>query len=161
MAVRNPRSPSIKRRSSTFRPRNQHITKSPILTPEVYDSPLDTSSSGRRSFVELFEWTSTVDWVPWLSVTAALYFREWLIGKQPINEYTHGLALAGGARLANLLKTSVMDSGGNIRFLWRILTQLNDFDLMAEALSGVSAALTAHAGKQNVMAAPEGNQYVA
>ncbi|KAG8213125.1 pyridoxal phosphate-dependent transferase [Butyriboletus roseoflavus] len=182
--------------------RNQHIIKSPIPTPGVYKSPLDTGFSGRRRFVELFEWTSTVDWVPWLSVVAALDFREWLGGERRINEYTHRLAMAGGARLAILLKTSVMDPEGEhtlsmvnvalpipgeikltavlksffqhtILLQWdtyaapfyhngkwwarcsaQIWNELEDFDLMAEALKGVSAALIAYAGKRNAAVAP-------
>ncbi|KIJ57817.1 hypothetical protein HYDPIDRAFT_184262 [Hydnomerulius pinastri MD-312] len=93
--------------------RNQHIIRSPIPTPKTYASISDTEYKGPEAFVNLFEWTSTVDWVPWLSVTAALDFRQWLGGEKIICQYTHNLAVAGGKRLANLLGTSLMDQDGD------------------------------------------------
>ena len=50
-----------------------------------------------------------MDVSPYLSVPAALAFRGWLGGEHAINDYCHGLALAGGRRLAAQLGTRVMD----------------------------------------------------
>ncbi|KAH7884325.1 pyridoxal phosphate-dependent transferase [Phlebopus sp. FC_14] len=94
--------------------RNQYMIKSPIPTPVTYRSPRDEAYPGPQDFVKLFEWTGTIDYVPLLSVSAALDFREWLGGEHKINEYTHNLAVAGGKRLAERLGTSVMDPGGDL-----------------------------------------------
>ncbi|KAG1729659.1 pyridoxal phosphate-dependent transferase [Suillus paluster] len=66
--------------------RNQHIIKSPISTPHNYLSPQDEDYNGPQKFVRLFEWTGTIDYVPLLSINAALDFRQWLGGEQKINE---------------------------------------------------------------------------
>jgi len=78
--------------------------------------------------------TGTQDFAPYLSVNAgtlsscearhrdttdhafylALDFRAWLGGEHKINEYCHATALAGGARLAEILGTDVMDATGEI-----------------------------------------------
>lgn len=89
--------------------RNQHVIKSPIPTPHNYRSSEDEYYNGPQKFVKLFEWTGTIDYVPLLSINAALDFRQWLGGEHKINEYTHNLAIAGGKHLASLLGTSVMD----------------------------------------------------
>ncbi|KAH7915673.1 pyridoxal phosphate-dependent transferase [Hygrophoropsis aurantiaca] len=94
--------------------RNQHIIKSPIATPVTYHSPQDDNYKGPQDFVTLFEWTGTIDYVPQLSATAALDFRQWLGGEYKINEYCHNLAIAGGKRLAELLGTSVLDPEGDL-----------------------------------------------
>ncbi|KIJ57818.1 hypothetical protein HYDPIDRAFT_34765 [Hydnomerulius pinastri MD-312] len=94
--------------------RNQHLIKSPIPTPVTYHSPLDEDYKGPQDFVKLFEWTGTIDYVPQISVSAALDFRQWLGGEHKINEYTHNLAIAGGKRLAERLGTSVMDPEGDL-----------------------------------------------
>jgi hypothetical protein len=39
----------------------------------------------------------------------ALDFREWLGGEEKINKYCHNLALAGGRRLAWVVRGSVME----------------------------------------------------
>ncbi|KAJ8588457.1 PLP-dependent transferase [Rhizopogon salebrosus TDB-379] len=94
--------------------RNHHIIKSPIPTPHNYHSPQDEDYQGPQDFARLFEWTGTIDYVPFFSVNAALDFRQWLGGEHKINEYTHNLAIAGGKRLADLLGTSVMDPEGDL-----------------------------------------------
>ncbi|TFK49642.1 PLP-dependent transferase [Heliocybe sulcata] len=84
--------------------RNQHIIKSSIPTSHEYVSP----TCG--NFVGQHEWTGTIDFVPYLSIPAALEFRNWIGGEHKINEYCHQLALSGGKRLAEILGTSVMDN---------------------------------------------------
>lgn len=44
----------------------------------------------------------------------AIAFREWIGGERAINTYCHQLALDGGARLAELLGTRVMDPNGEL-----------------------------------------------
>ncbi|KAF8558146.1 PLP-dependent transferase [Imleria badia] len=92
--------------------RNQHLIKSTIPTPYNYQSPLDDDYKGPQDFFRLFEWTGTIDYVPQLSIGAAIDFREWLGGEYKINDYTHALAIAGGKHLAERLGTSVMDPDG-------------------------------------------------
>jgi len=94
--------------------RNQHLIKTPIPTPGTYNSPHDAEYRGPQDFAKLFEWTGTIDYVPQLSISAAIDFREWLGGEHKINEYTHALAIAGGKHLAELLGTSVMDPDGEL-----------------------------------------------
>ncbi|KAG2340189.1 PLP-dependent transferase [Suillus weaverae] len=91
-----------------------HVIKSCIPTPRNYYSPQDEDYNGPQSFVNLFEWTGTIDHVPFLSVIAALDFRQWLSGEHKINKYTHNLAIAGGKHLASLLGTRVMDPDGDL-----------------------------------------------
>jgi len=92
--------------------RNHHLIKSPIPTPDTYIPLHDTNYP--QDFATLFEWTGTIDYVPQLSINAAIDFREWLGGEYKINEYTHALAIAGGKYLAELLGTSVMDPDGEL-----------------------------------------------
>ncbi|KAG9315187.1 pyridoxal phosphate-dependent transferase [Chiua virens] len=92
--------------------RNQHLIKSPFPTPVTYNSPHDDGYKGPQDFVTLFDWTGTIDYVPHLSIGAAMDFREWLGGEHKINEYTHALALAGGKHLAERLGTSALDPDG-------------------------------------------------
>ncbi|KAG6885747.1 hypothetical protein C0993_010257 [Termitomyces sp. T159_Od127] len=56
----------------------------------------------------------TIDYAPFLSVTPALNFRNWLGGEHKINEYCHDLALKGGKRLAEIFGTQVMDPEGDL-----------------------------------------------
>lgn len=54
----------------------------------------------------------TIDYTPYLSVEAALQWREWVGGEAAIQKYCHELAIEGGKILANTLYTSVMDPDG-------------------------------------------------
>ncbi|EIN04913.1 PLP-dependent transferase [Punctularia strigosozonata HHB-11173 SS5] len=82
--------------------RNQHITRSSIPTGNAYQT-------SPPNFVKQHEWTGTVDWVPYLSIKAALEFRQWIGGEAAILEYCHKLALKGGRRLAEIMGTELMD----------------------------------------------------
>ncbi|KIM79204.1 hypothetical protein PILCRDRAFT_823789 [Piloderma croceum F 1598] len=88
--------------------RNQHIIKSAFPTAYWYVSPSDKHFSQFPRFVSQFEWNGTIDVIPYLTVGAALDFRQWLGGEEKINAYCHSLALAGGMRLAEILGTEVM-----------------------------------------------------
>lgn len=85
--------------------RNQHIIKSSFPTSYTYLSPSDPKFP---DFVNQFLWTGTIDWVPYLTVGAALDFRTWLGGEEKINEWCHKLAVEGGEKIAEVLGTEVM-----------------------------------------------------
>ncbi|KDQ26330.1 hypothetical protein PLEOSDRAFT_159747 [Pleurotus ostreatus PC15] len=89
--------------------RNQHLIRSSIPTPHAYASP-----GSPPAFIEQFDWNGTADFVPFYSVVHALRFRSWLGGEEKINDYCHGLAIAGGKRLAKVLGTRVMDPDGSL-----------------------------------------------
>lgn len=57
---------------------------------------------------------STIDFIPFLSITPALAFRAWLGGEEVINKYCHDLALRGGSALAKVLGTSMMGNAEEI-----------------------------------------------
>jgi hercynylcysteine S-oxide lyase len=56
----------------------------------------------------------TIDFVPYLSIKAAIEFRHWLGGEEKINEYCHDLAMKGGEKLAEVLGTKVMGNAEEI-----------------------------------------------
>ncbi|KAJ7919311.1 PLP-dependent transferase [Mycena leptocephala] len=85
--------------------RNQHLIKSSFPISAAYLSP---SSRSGPNFVEQFEWTATIDFVPFLSVAAALDFRQWVGGEEKINTYCRQIAVQGGKRLAEILGTTAM-----------------------------------------------------
>jgi len=79
--------------------------KSAFPTPDTYVSPSDENFP---RFVEQFEWTGTIDFIPYLTIDTALDFRRWLGGEEKINAYCHHLALTGGKLLAEIFGTEVM-----------------------------------------------------
>ncbi|KAL1949376.1 hypothetical protein VTO73DRAFT_8257 [Trametes versicolor] len=95
--------------------RNQYIIKSSVPTSHGYVSP-GSPDAGEKgtAFAEQHEWTGTMDLVPYLSVPAAVAFREWLGGEKAIDTYCHQLALDGGKRLAEVMGTRVLDESGEL-----------------------------------------------
>ncbi|KAJ6492811.1 PLP-dependent transferase [Mycena vitilis] len=93
--------------------RNQGIVKSSFPTSKVYVSPGDRTFPA-ESFIEQYNWNGTIDFVPPLSIPAALAFREWLGGEKKINQYCHDMAVRGGAHLAAILGTRVLDETGEL-----------------------------------------------
>ncbi|KAF9649870.1 PLP-dependent transferase [Thelephora ganbajun] len=97
--------------------RNQHLIKTTLPTSVYYISPKDYAKDPTLpkppNFVGQFEWTGTHDPVPYLSIGPALDFREWLGGEVTINGYCRDLAIRGGKRLAEILKTEEMDKTPN------------------------------------------------
>ncbi|KAJ7201375.1 PLP-dependent transferase [Mycena pura] len=85
--------------------RNQHLIKSTFPTSPAYLSPSERKGS---NFLEQFDWTATIDFVPFLSVASALDFRHWLGGEEKINAYCRKIAAQGSKRLAQILGTSSM-----------------------------------------------------
>ncbi|KAH9850270.1 PLP-dependent transferase [Lenzites betulinus] len=95
--------------------RNQYIIKSSIPTSHDYVSPTsEKAKTHGTQFVQQHEWTGTMDLAPFLSVTDAIAFRQWLGGEKAINEYCHKLALDGGKRLAEVVDTRVLDPDGEL-----------------------------------------------
>jgi len=91
--------------------RNQHIIKTTVPTSYAYISP---SSGLPSTFTQQFEWNGTIDFVPYLSVCAALDFRKYLGGEAKINAYCRSLAIAGGKRLAEIMGTRLLDPEGHL-----------------------------------------------
>lgn len=58
----------------------------------------------------------TVDFIPYISASCALDFREWLGGEEVINDYCHRIALEGGKRLAQILGTEIIDEAQGFDF---------------------------------------------
>jgi len=80
-------------------------------TSHAYISPANRDYPW-QSFVQQFEWNGTIDFPAYLSVPAAIKFRESIGGEKAINEYCHKLAIEGGKRVAASLGTSVLDPQG-------------------------------------------------
>ncbi|CAK5270894.1 unnamed protein product [Mycena citricolor] len=91
--------------------RNQGIVRSSFPVSKTYISTKDRKFPG-ESFVEQYNWNGTIDFVPPLSIGPALDFRNWLGGEKKINDYCHSMAIKGGARLAEIFSTQVMDQTG-------------------------------------------------
>ncbi|KIP03861.1 hypothetical protein PHLGIDRAFT_129896 [Phlebiopsis gigantea 11061_1 CR5-6] len=97
--------------------RNQHIVKTGFPTSHQYSSPgqplpadwIKKTETNGDEWAVPFSWPGTVDTTPYLSVNAAMDFREWVGGEAVINEYCQNLAREGGKRLAEILGTRVMD----------------------------------------------------
>ncbi|KAF4571630.1 hypothetical protein EYR36_008972 [Pleurotus pulmonarius] len=90
--------------------RNQHIIKSALVISWDYPSPKESAPAAYDTgFVLQHEWPGAIDFSPYLSVCAAIDFREEIGGEQAINEYCHNLALEGGRRLASVLGGRVLD----------------------------------------------------
>jgi len=67
--------------------------------------------SAKSAFVANFEFVGTLDNAPYLCVADAIRWRaEVLGGEAAVREYTWGLARRGGARVAEMLGTEVMEN---------------------------------------------------
>lgn len=64
------------------------------------------SSSALRSFAA--SGNGTTDWANYLSIPAALKFRNWLGGEDAIIAYNHKLAFEGTKRMAEIMGTDMM-----------------------------------------------------
>jgi hypothetical protein len=69
---------------------------------------------GNSSFVELFKKVSTVDPTPYVCVPEALKFREGQCGgEERIRDYCQHIALTGGRRMAEVLRTEILENKSN------------------------------------------------
>ncbi|KAH9934339.1 pyridoxal phosphate-dependent transferase [Fomitopsis serialis] len=86
--------------------RNHRIIKSAFPTSLTYhglgQSPVEHDLQFK------FHWTGTLDFTPVLSIKSALEIRSLLGGEAKINQYCHDLAMAGGRRLAEIMKTHML-----------------------------------------------------
>ena len=58
----------------------------------------------------------TIDYVPYISASCALDFREWIGREEVINAYCNRIALEGGRRLASILGTEIIDQTQGYEF---------------------------------------------
>lgn len=87
--------------------------KTTFPTSFGYIGPTDWNAAEAPNFVGQFEWTGAHDPAPYLSIDAALDFRQWLGGETKINNYTRSLAIEGGKRAVEILGTQLMDQTEN------------------------------------------------
>ncbi|KAG9015085.1 hypothetical protein FRB94_004204 [Tulasnella sp. JGI-2019a] len=84
--------------------RNQHLIRTSFPTSWGYVSPPE-----KPDFAFVFEWTGALDLAPYLSIKAALEFRESIGGEKAIQQYCNTLAPQGGKRMAEILGTETAD----------------------------------------------------
>ena len=98
--------------------RNQYIIRSSLPTshgfkplpkasrPEIFN-PLP--SRNKNDFIEIFQFTATIDNGPYLCIEQALQFRSEVCGgEEKIMRYCSELAREGGKRVATILGTELM-----------------------------------------------------
>ncbi|KAF5392953.1 hypothetical protein D9757_001270 [Collybiopsis confluens] len=105
--------------------RNQDMIASGILPGLMYDSPGSSPTRFVWQFYCRIPYDSfpiadghtcdstghgLVDPVPPVSIVYAIKFRQRIGGEVNIQKYCHALALAGGKRMAEIMKTTILDS---------------------------------------------------
>lgn len=94
--------------------RNHHLIRTTFptshgFTPDTKE--LEGESTSGDYLGDLFYWAATVDMSPYLCVQSALDFRSQKCGGETaIRKYCFDLARSGGARMAEILGTEVMDN---------------------------------------------------
>ncbi|CAN8101798.1 unnamed protein product [Discula destructiva] len=90
----------------------QHIIKTTFPTSGGYEPPeVRSEMTSSEYFVGLFVKVSTNDTTPYVCVPAALQFRRDVCGGEDnIREYCECLAREGGARMAEMLGTEVLEN---------------------------------------------------
>lgn len=102
--------------------RNQHLIRSSLPTshgfkpllkpgqPEIFN-PLPSANTS--DFVNMFQFTATIDPSPYLCIEEALRFRSEVCGgEEKIIKYCTNLAQEGGQRIAERLGTEIMRNEG-------------------------------------------------
>jgi len=87
------------------------------LQGSIHPAHINSGYRQPSDFQEEFFWTGTMDYSPYMTIPAALKFREDIGGENAIISYTHRLAVDGGNYIANVLGTEVLqdeDQIGNI-----------------------------------------------
>ncbi|KUJ09207.1 PLP-dependent transferase [Mollisia scopiformis] len=93
--------------------KNQHLIRTSLPTSHGYQHPNKPPEKidGKTPFVHLFEFVATIDYSPYACVPAALSFRQKICGgEEEIRKYCFNLARTGGAAVAKILGTHVMDT---------------------------------------------------
>ncbi|BFZ57735.1 hypothetical protein PYCC9005_004788 [Savitreella phatthalungensis] len=70
------------------------------------------ASGGTSAFVAEFAFPSTLDFAPYLAIPAAIEYRKSLGGEVAVIEYCEKLASEGGALVADILGTEVLEGSG-------------------------------------------------
>ena len=103
--------------------RNQHLIRTSLPTSHGFDplpreggkeivNPLMISGTGKSNFVMLFEFVATLDVSPYLCIEEALKFRKDVCGgEEEIMTYCERLSNEGGAKIAEILGTEIMENG--------------------------------------------------
>ncbi|RPD59984.1 PLP-dependent transferase [Lentinus tigrinus ALCF2SS1-7] len=95
--------------------RNQYMIKSSVPTADEYCSPGTKAYEKRGTgFVTQHEYLGGSDVTPFLVIPEVFAFRQWLGGEEAINGYCSKLAVEGGKRLAEVMKTQVLDESGEL-----------------------------------------------
>ena len=79
----------------------------------VEPTTISWEGKGISHFQVAFSYQGTGDVSPYLSISAALDFREWLGGEERIMNYTHSLCMNGGNLLAKKLGTKMLFSSSD------------------------------------------------
>lgn len=100
--------------------RNQHLLRTTFPTSHYFvpedaedggTNPLPPPSGDDTAFTKMFEFVGSADSSPYLSVPSALKFRREVCGgEERLWEYCYKLAAEGGALVARMLGTEVMDN---------------------------------------------------
>ncbi|XP_037037560.1 hercynylcysteine sulfoxide lyase-like isoform X2 [Bradysia coprophila] len=83
----------------------------------IHPAHITAGYSQPSNFQNEFSWTGTMDFSPYMTVPAALKFREDVGGEAAIMSYNHRLAIDGGTALANAFGTQIIqdeDQMGNM-----------------------------------------------
>ncbi|UZJ56896.1 hypothetical protein CBS101457_006216 [Exobasidium rhododendri] len=86
--------------------RNLHLQRTSLPTSWSYQNE---ASSKSNTWVQQWGDAGTLDVSPFLSVNAALEFRQKMGGEDRIMKYNHDLAIRGGKAAASILDTCIMD----------------------------------------------------
>ncbi|KAH8744948.1 aminotransferase family protein-like protein [Hyaloscypha finlandica] len=93
--------------------RNQHLIRTSLPTSWGFQPLAKREVEPRdiKAFGELFKKVSTIDPTPYVCVQEALKFRELVCGGEAkIREYCENVVKVGGKRMAEILRTEVMDN---------------------------------------------------
>ena len=103
--------------------RNQHLIRSSLPTSHGFDplpregdkeivNPLMLAGNSKSKFVMMFEFVATLDVSPYLCIEEALKFRRDICGgEEKIMTYCEGISNEGGAKIAEILGTEIMENG--------------------------------------------------
>ncbi|KAJ6632826.1 Hercynylcysteine sulfoxide lyase, partial [Pseudolycoriella hygida] len=80
----------------------------------IHPAHINSGYSQPASYQGEFAWTGTMDFSPYMTVPAALKFREDVGGEEAIMSYNHRLALDGGFYMASVLGTEIIQAEDQI-----------------------------------------------
>lgn len=80
------------------------------LQGDIHPAPINAAYKRPSGFQTEFFWTGTMDYSPYMTVPAALEFRQGLGGENEIMEYNKELAWIGGHLMADRLQTRVLQN---------------------------------------------------